>query len=218
MLVRLDVENLCDKVGTVGVEMVRAIVGKLGDDAADAAATCVSEGVNELRSVVSTLDDLVVKVFVERCVEALKQLKGITATFRMTNKPMPARHSHFVPIILSPLQTFLDNERTKSLSKSSRQAIVTQVIEEVSETYAEMTTELVATVKKTEASLNRLKDRQGKTSSAGAGDTDKICRQLYLDAKEYGVQLEKFGVVARESNAYSALWEAVAAGAPEESL
>jgi len=217
MLVRLDVENLCDKVGMQGVEMVRASVGKLGNDAADAAVVCVSEGVNELRSVVSTLDDLVVKVFVERCVEALKQLKGITATFRMTNKPMPARHSHFVPMILSPLQTFLDNERTRSLSKSSRQAIVTQVIEEVSETYAEMTTELVAAVKKTEASLNRLKDRQGKTSSAGAGDTDKICRQLYLDAKEYGVQLEKFGIVARESNAFSALWEAVRASAPEES-
>jgi hypothetical protein len=46
------------------------------------------------------------------------------------------------------------------------------------------------------------------------GDTDKICRQLYLDAKEYAVQMEKFGVVSTNSGAFNELWSNVAAGAP----
>ena len=33
---------------------------------------------------------------VERCVGVVKQLKGITATYRMTSKGPPVRHSHYV--------------------------------------------------------------------------------------------------------------------------
>ncbi len=214
ILVRLDVEKLCAKVRSDGAACVKASTSILGEDTAQIAVDCVLEGVHELQEIIPQLDAFIVKVYVERCVEALKQLKGITATFRMTNKPMPTRHSHFVPTILAPLQAFLDNERTKMFSKTSRQEIVDKVLESVSERYAEMASDLVATVKKTEASLNRLKDRQGKTSSTGVGDTDKICRQLYLDAKEYAVQMEKFGVVSTNSGAFNELWSNVAAGAP----
>ena len=214
ILVRLDVEKLCAKVRSDGAACVKASTSILGEDTAQIAVDCVLEGANELQEIIPQLDAFIVKVYVERCVESLKQLKGITATFRMTNKPMPTRHSHFVPTILAPLQAFLDNERTKMFSKTSRQEIVDKVVDSVSERYAEMASDLVATVKKTEASLNRLKDRQGKTSSTGVGDTDKICRQLYLDAKEYAVQMEKFGVVSTNSDAFNELWSNVAAGAP----
>jgi hypothetical protein len=212
--VRLDVEKLCARVRSDGARCVKASTSILGEEIVQIAVDCVLEGVNELQEVIPRLDAFIVKVYVERCVEALKQLKGITATFRMTNKPMPTRYSHFVPTILAPLQAFLDNERTKMLSKISRQEIVDKVLESVSERYAEMASDLVATVKKTEASLNRLKDRQGKTSSTGVGDTDKICRQLYLDAKEYAVQMEKFGIVSSHSKAFNKLWANVAAGEP----
>jgi hypothetical protein len=33
---------------------------------------------------------------VEACVAVVKQLKGITATYRMTTKGPPTRHSHYV--------------------------------------------------------------------------------------------------------------------------
>jgi hypothetical protein len=42
-----------------------------------------------------------------KCVEVLRQLRGITATYRMTNKPLPTRHSHFVPGVLAPLKAFV---------------------------------------------------------------------------------------------------------------
>ena len=213
ILVRLDVERLCERVRTDGVKNIESGVKSLGSEVSSIATDCILNGVKDVESLIPKLSEFIIKVFVDRCVEALKQLKGITATFRMTNKPMPTRHSHFVPMILAPLETFLDAERTKMLSKESRQDIVGQVVESVCDKYAEMSRELVSTVKKTEASLNRLKDRQGKTSSTGIGDTDKICRQLYLDVKEFATQIEKFGINVKVSKAFSELWAAVESGA-----
>ena len=215
ILVRLDIEKLCERVRSDGADRIKTSISILGDEATKLALDCILEGVEDLSAIIPRVDTFIVKVHVDRCVEALKQLKGITATFRMTNKPMPTRHSHFVPSILAPLQTFVDNERTKALSKTSTHEIVTQVVETVCEKYGELARDLLETVKKTEASLNRLKDRQGKASNAGTGDSDKICRQLYLDAKEFETQMKKFGVDPRDSNAFRALWEAVEAGAPE---
>ncbi len=40
--------------------------------------------------------DLVVDESAERCVAVVRQLKGITATYRMTSKGPPTRHSHYV--------------------------------------------------------------------------------------------------------------------------
>lgn len=216
LLVRLDIEELCDRVRTDGAERVAASVTSLGEEATKLAIECILEGVKDLADVIPRVDAFIVKVHVDRCTEALKQLKGITATFRMTNKPMPTRHSHFVPMILAPMQAFLDNERAKNLSKQSRRDIIVKVLESVSEKYGELARDLLETVKKTEASLNRLKDRQGKTNSTGVGDTDKICRQLYLDVKEYASQIEKFGISPKESASFRALWEAVEAGAAAE--
>ena len=85
----------------------------------------------------------------------------------------------------------------------------------------------MTTVRKTESSLKRLKDRRGAAgsssgsslaaaaSAAAAGgaevsDTDKICRQLALDAAEYARQLAHFGVDAAAMPAFASLWQAVA--------
>jgi hypothetical protein len=42
-------------------------------------------------------------------------------------------------------------------------------------------------------------------------DTDKICRQLALDAAEYARQLARFGVDAAAMPSFASLWQAVAA-------
>lgn len=80
-----------------------------------------------------------------------------------------------------------------------------------------MARDLVSTVKKTESSLKRLKDRRGASGGAGGAggagaevsDTEKICKQLHLDAQEYARQLAKFGVDAALLPAFQRLWEAV---------
>jgi len=211
ILVRLDIEKLCERIRTEGIKWIQESTSILGSDTMNAAIDCVLLGVGDLEATISPINSFIVKVHVQRCVDVLKQLKGITATFRMTNKPMPTRHSHFVPTILNALQTFLDHEHAAMFSDAARKEIVAQVVESVTSRYAELASDLVATVKKTEASLNRLKDRQGKSSSVGVGDVEKICRQVQLDAKEYAVHMEKFGIVPKESAAYQALLNAVGA-------
>ena len=84
--------------------------------------------------------------------------------------------------------------------------------------YDDLARDLVTTVRKTESSLKRLKDRRGGTGPAPAAaaaadvsDTDKICRQLALDAAEYARQLARFGVDAAAMPSFASLWQAVAA-------
>eukprot|EP00899_Mesostigma_viride_P006947 jgi/Mesvir1/16253/Mv08501-RA.2 len=60
--------------------------------------------VAQLLEPVEAVEDIMTDAVVDKCVEVLKQLRGITATYRMTNKPLPTRHSHFVPGVLQPLK------------------------------------------------------------------------------------------------------------------
>ena len=133
-----------------------------GEPAADAAKECMEEGVKELaRGPAADINGALMRIIGDRCVETLKQMKGITATFRMTNKPLPTRHSHFVPGAVAPLKLFVEQTaRKKVLSAESATQVAIAVGEYVAGKYAEMASELVAGVKKTEASLNRLKDRR----------------------------------------------------------
>lgn len=188
----------------------------------------------------------------ESCTGVVKQLKGITATYRMTSKGPPVRHSHYVSGILGPLTTFLGTQEARQLSRAARQRLLSDTVEAVSavssrtarcaaghvscaiscaapktlqcskldalfasslqvvrrceparalpnvfpavipQRYAALADELVAAVQKTESSLRRLKKGKagaegGEAAGAAAmSDADKICLQLFLDAREYG--------------------------------
>lgn len=129
-----------------------------------------------------------------------------------------SRHSHFMPSVLSPLGAFTESQRARALPKEARAALVEAVAASVTAKYEDMARELVSTVKKTESSLKRLKDRRGGAAggAAGAGaevsDTEKICKQLHLDAQEFARQLARFGVDAAQLPAFQRLWEAVVEG------
>jgi hypothetical protein len=61
--------------------------------AATAALAAAGRGLSEAGAL---LLDLAVDESAERCVAVVRQLKGITATYRMTSKGPPTRHSHYV--------------------------------------------------------------------------------------------------------------------------
>ena len=64
--------------------------------------------------------DVMIEAVVEKSVEVLRQLKGITATYRMTNKPLPVRHSPYVFGVLQPLKAFLEGERAIYLTEKTK--------------------------------------------------------------------------------------------------
>ncbi|KAK6924690.1 COG complex component, COG2, C-terminal [Dillenia turbinata] len=160
----------------------------------------------------------IVGTLVEKSVEDLRQLKGITATYRMTNKPLPVRHSPYVSGVLRPLKAFLEGERAAIyLTGETRSELLLRAATEITGCYNELASDLVNLARKTESSLQRI--RQGAQKRAGASsdvseqnvsDTDKICMQLFLDIQEYGRNLAAVGVEAAKIPAYCSLWQCVA--------
>ena len=138
----------------------------LGAAAADAAGECLRLSASGMRSSAGdALDSALVAAVASRCASALSQLKGIVATFRVTNKPAPTRRSHFVPSVTAPLRAFGESASARALEPATRAAIVRGAVEKTAEAYADAAVELVAGVKKTEASLSRLKDRKEKAQA-----------------------------------------------------
>ncbi|KAJ4838487.1 Conserved oligomeric Golgi complex subunit 2 [Turnera subulata] len=131
----------------------------------------------------------IIEALVDKAVEDLRQVKGITATYRMTNKPIPVRHSPYVSGVLRPLKVFLEGERAITyLTKETRNELLLGAATEITGRYYELAADLVSVARKTESSLQRI--RQGAQRRAGASSdtsdhgtvsTDKICMQLFLD-------------------------------------
>ncbi|XP_072970443.1 conserved oligomeric Golgi complex subunit 2 [Typha angustifolia] len=169
-----------------------------------------------LEELLPAILDVMIEAIVEKSVEDLRQLKGITATYRMTNK-LPVRHSPYVSGILRPLKLFLDGERVSYLSKDATNELLRGSTERITSRYYELAADLVNVARKTESSLLRL--RQGAQRRVGASsdasdnnisDTEKICMQLFLDIQEYGRHLAAFGIKAADIPSYRSLWQCVA--------
>jgi conserved oligomeric Golgi complex subunit 2 len=153
---------------------------------------------------------------VERCCEALKQLRGIVATFRMTSRGAPTRPAQYASAILEPLSTFLTT--ADGLSTTGRTALSRAVLEGVVERYHHLAHDTLSTVRKTESSLRRLKSRKGDaidSSGAGGGATgaavstygtdELIAMQLTLDIEEFGKKVKECGVAPETLDSFKQL-------------
>ena len=184
------------------------------------------------RSAAESLDARLASDVVRRCAVALGQLKGVTATFRMTNKPMPTKPSHFANGVVEPLRRFAESGAVREASEKTRRALVDAAVAGVCAAYEKAAADLTVSVRKTEASLIRLKDRKGekektseKTSATGSTapgsgdarekmptDAEKICRQVRLDAEAFGRAVARLGFDPEKSDAFAKLWEVCGEG------
>ncbi|KAK3148768.1 hypothetical protein QOZ80_3AG0208390 [Eleusine coracana subsp. coracana] len=176
----------------------------------------ILQAVEPLKELLPAIMNAMIGVIVKKSNEDLKHLKGITATYRMTNK-LPVRHSPYVSGILHPLKVFLEGERIQFLSEDDKTKLCHGSTNKITASYYEMVSEVVNVARKTESSLQRL--RQGAQRRVGAStdasdniisDTDKICMQLFLDIQEYARNLQAIGIDAREIDSYRSLWQCVA--------
>lgn len=184
----------------------------------DSVKQSILHGGKSLEDLVPLVINTIIEALVEKSVEDLRQLKGITATYRMTNKPLPVRHSPYVSAVLRPLKVLLEGERaTIYLTRETRNELLLGAATEITGRYYELAADLVSVARKTESSLQRI--RQGAQRRAGASsdvldnnvsDTGKICMQLFLDIQEYGRNLAALGVEAATIPAFCSLWQCVA--------
>lgn len=55
-----------------------------------------------------------------RCAAALRHVRAVTATYRMTTRPPPSRPSHYAAGVLAPLRAFLDAAHGRALPAATR--------------------------------------------------------------------------------------------------
>ncbi|KAI5081012.1 hypothetical protein GOP47_0004195 [Adiantum capillus-veneris] len=223
VLVKHDVELLSRMVKGTYLESIRNVFHSAPKEVLAAIEDSIQEGADKLIHVVPHITEALSDVFVKRSIEVLTQLKGITTTFRMTNKPLPVRHSSYVSGILHSIKAFLDGEYASYLSSEERLQFVAGIGERVTSRFHELAKELVTVTKKMESSLLRFRQGVQRVGTAGAdsgesniSDTDKICKQLYLDVQEYGRRLRSIGVKAEELPVYIMLWQCVAPEAEKQ--
>ena len=144
----------------------------------------------------------------EKCKDGLKFMRGIIATYRMTNRPMPSQPSQYVPGILGPFREFLEGRKAQ-LDAGARSVLVQATADAVSDRFNEVAADLLQTVAQTDASLKKLKKQPG-AAGAGASDADKMRAQLFLDVEEFGRELVAVGAQVQGSgNAFQRLLESV---------
>jgi hypothetical protein len=147
---------------------------------------------SQIRPLVEKMwNEVIVKIVTKKCSGPLAAVKGVAATYRMTNRPPPTQASPFVATILRPLKEFA-NEFSYRKPDHIGDAWKIQTVTVVTERYSTAVEELLTTVQRTEVALQNRRARRA--TSGGMGDGDKVKLQLYLDFQEFCRQIEGVGV------------------------
>lgn len=86
------------------LEKMLDLMVALPEEARSAAQAALRQLSDAIESQAGDLLDEMCEEVVDTCAPMVKQLRGITATYRMTSKGPPVRHSHYVNSILAPLR------------------------------------------------------------------------------------------------------------------
>ena len=134
---------------------------------------------------------LIVDRLTKQCCIPLTAVKGVAATYRMTNRPPPTQASPFVASILRPLKSFnttFSSRTPPQIGDEWKQ----QIVSSVSAKYSIAVEDLIATVKRTEEALKSRKTR--KLMAGGMSDGEKVKLQLLLDYRQYKTDVEELGL------------------------
>lgn len=159
--------------------------------------TIVSEVLGEISQDISPLIRTawtgITEILTKQCSAPLAAVKGVAATYRMTNRPPPKQSSPFVSTILRPLKEF-DAEFPNRAPPQIGGEWKIEVVRVVSERYSDAVEKLIVTVKQTEEALRKRKAR--KANAGGMTDGEKVMLQLHLDAHEFKMRADEVGIDA----------------------
>ncbi|KAJ0239732.1 Conserved oligomeric Golgi complex subunit 2 [Hirschfeldia incana] len=184
----------------------------------DVVRTSMLQGGDKLKEVLPLLTNAIIEIIVDKSVEDLRQVRGITTTYRMTNKPPPVRHSPYVVGILRHVKGFSEGDKaTHYLTQETREEILLRTVTDITRRYYESADEVVSLARRTESSLQQFRRKAQKRAGAASGasddnvsETDKMCMQLFLDAQEYGRNIAALGLKPADIPVYCSLWQCVA--------
>ena len=144
-------------------------------------------------------NELIVNMLTTKCSAPLGAVKGVAATYRMTNRPPPTMSSPFVMTILRPLREF-DTEFQNRVPTQIGTTWKVKIVSTISDRYAVAVDDLIATVQRAEESL--LKRKGGRATAAAnirsggvnMSDGEKVKLQLFLDYQTYVRCVQEVGI------------------------
>jgi hypothetical protein len=160
---------------------LRTLVTEVLQDAVEQVAPLVDSAWNEC----------IVKLLTAKCSAPLSAVKGVAATYRMTNRPPPTQASHYVATVLRPLKEFI-SEFDQRVPDQVGSRWKHQIISTVSDGYATAVGELLTTVQRTEVALSSRRARR--VTSGGLSDGEKVKLQVYLDYEKFVQSVIEIGV------------------------
>jgi len=196
--------------GTVGQEEGQKEGQEEGDAAAAAAVAAALRGAaGPLRAVSGGCWERVVKEVAAACEREVGAVRGVTAAYRMTNKPSPTGPSPFVPALLQPLAAFAEAFDAKAPERDAdgpgaapggaaggaagggggASAWRLAVLGLVAELFAETVTELLATVRTMDEALKKRAAKTAKSKAAAGGGGGGGAVEKLSDADKIGLQL-----------------------------
>ena len=153
-------------------------------------ADCMADACQPLQALVDTCWSQVIgDLLTQQCSTPLAAVKGVAATYRMTNRPPPTQASPFVHTILRPVQQFATEQKIpERIGAQWKHTIVVRVAER----YATAVADLLATIQRTEQAL---KNRRGRRQvKGGLSDGEKVKLQLYWDVRSFTESVEALGL------------------------
>jgi conserved oligomeric Golgi complex subunit 2 len=141
--------------------------------------------------VLKAWNEVIVNFLTRRCCQPLAAVKGVAATYRMTNRPPPSQASPFVATILRALKDFDGEFRHRTPPQVGVRWKI-EVVNTVAQRYSMAVEELIATVQRTEVAMQKRKTR--KTAAGGMSDGEKVKLQLLLDFKAFSMSVQEVGI------------------------
>lgn len=160
---------------------LRGIISEILNEATDQFTPLIEKAWN----------DLIVTNLTQKCSGPLAAVKGVAATYRMTNRPPPTQASPFVSTILRPLKEFND-EFSSRIPDQIGSKWKHEVVSTVADRYASAVDDLLATVQRTEAALKSRKMKR--TSTGGMSDGEKVKLQVFFDYEHFLRSIREMGL------------------------
>lgn len=186
---------------TMAHEYVATVVGALRSEDSTAAelselrslaADVLKEASEQINPIIdSAWNTHIVNILTAKCSGPLAAVKGVAATYRMTNRPPPTQASPFVGTILKPVKDFDAEFESRTPMRVGTQW-KENIMVTVADRYSIAVEELISTVARTEVALKNRKAR--KTAAGGLSDAEKVKLQLFLDYKAFRDHMQEIGV------------------------
>jgi len=201
-----DLELVRSRLPAEIASLMRIRSPTLSSDVLSSIDSAIADSMKGVGELFGPLSDAMVDNLSGSCIEALQPLRGIMAIYRGMKKPAPSTHSRYVPNILRSLRSF-SSDKSHQISEATKNSIVQRVIENATEKYCTMATDLLSSARKAEETLKRL--NIGRGAATTSSDSDKICMQLFLDATKFATEIESFGLTTDSIPSYAELHKVV---------